>query len=465
MCDRWDIGGLSTNLHPQTGGPTIFIYDGHPGGVGHHAPGLPGLRAARRRRPPADRRVPVRARLPVVRAVAEVRQPQRAAVQGGRARAAWTGCSTGRRSLPPNARANLRKAACSAQRRRRRGRPSGQCARAGRPSCALAAPHGPRAGRRLRSRTALGRRRRGARRPAARRRPVRRAARTAQRGRAPGRRGLPRRAAHARAPGRRRGWRCASTSAACARSPRAIVFRALRGTRRAVDDRPRAHPHRPAAAPGLAGAAPGLRARPLRRRSARPRTRPARRCCAAPRPRAACRSPSARARPKPTLPRPRRPGRAARRARARPGRHARGRLPGRGPAQLRRRRRALRRRPPGPHAPGPGRAGRRGRARSSRRWRARSSPATTRPRGAGYYLALDAADGRSFFFAHCQEGHVRGDASARPSPPASSSAASGTRATRSGPHLHFEIWLGGWRRDEGQPMPVDPLAQLQAWDH
>jgi DEAD/DEAH box helicase domain-containing protein len=34
MCDRWDIGGLSTNLHPQTGKPTIFIYDGHPGGVG-----------------------------------------------------------------------------------------------------------------------------------------------------------------------------------------------------------------------------------------------------------------------------------------------------------------------------------------------------------------------------------------------------------------------------------------------
>jgi DEAD/DEAH box helicase domain-containing protein len=34
MCDRWDVGGLSTNLHPQVGGPAIFVYDGHPGGIG-----------------------------------------------------------------------------------------------------------------------------------------------------------------------------------------------------------------------------------------------------------------------------------------------------------------------------------------------------------------------------------------------------------------------------------------------
>jgi DEAD/DEAH box helicase domain-containing protein len=33
-CDRWDIGGVSTTLHPDTGLTTIFIYDGYPGGAG-----------------------------------------------------------------------------------------------------------------------------------------------------------------------------------------------------------------------------------------------------------------------------------------------------------------------------------------------------------------------------------------------------------------------------------------------
>jgi DEAD/DEAH box helicase domain-containing protein len=33
-CDRWDIGGVSTPLHPDTGACTIFIYDGYPGGAG-----------------------------------------------------------------------------------------------------------------------------------------------------------------------------------------------------------------------------------------------------------------------------------------------------------------------------------------------------------------------------------------------------------------------------------------------
>jgi DEAD/DEAH box helicase domain-containing protein len=34
LCDRNDIGGVSTPLHPDTGEPQIFIYDAYPGGIG-----------------------------------------------------------------------------------------------------------------------------------------------------------------------------------------------------------------------------------------------------------------------------------------------------------------------------------------------------------------------------------------------------------------------------------------------
>jgi len=34
ICDRWDVGGVSTAWHPDSGGATILIYDGYPGGAG-----------------------------------------------------------------------------------------------------------------------------------------------------------------------------------------------------------------------------------------------------------------------------------------------------------------------------------------------------------------------------------------------------------------------------------------------
>jgi murein DD-endopeptidase MepM/ murein hydrolase activator NlpD len=81
--------------------------------------------------------------------------------------------------------------------------------------------------------------------------------------------------------------------------------------------------------------------------------------------------------------------------------------------------------------------------------------------GAGFYLTEDAADGRSFFFAHCQADSfavalgatvVAGQPLCRV----------GHTGTASGPHLHFEIWVGGWRRSTASA-PVDPLPQLLAW--
>ena len=94
MCDRWDIGGLSTNLHFQTGRPTVFVYDGHPGGVGITERGFEQFEGWVDGHGEADRRLPLRGRLPVLRPEPEVRQPQRVA---GQARGADPAAEAARR--------------------------------------------------------------------------------------------------------------------------------------------------------------------------------------------------------------------------------------------------------------------------------------------------------------------------------------------------------------------------------
>jgi murein DD-endopeptidase MepM/ murein hydrolase activator NlpD len=82
--------------------------------------------------------------------------------------------------------------------------------------------------------------------------------------------------------------------------------------------------------------------------------------------------------------------------------------------------------------------------------------------GAGYYLVLHTAHGLDFMFAHCMSGSllVSSGQAVATGQPLTQVGQTGSATT---PHLHFEIWVGGWQAPEGQP--IDPLPYLQAWDH
>jgi murein DD-endopeptidase MepM/ murein hydrolase activator NlpD len=81
--------------------------------------------------------------------------------------------------------------------------------------------------------------------------------------------------------------------------------------------------------------------------------------------------------------------------------------------------------------------------------------------GAGWYVAEQAGDGLSFFYAHCQAGSVvvRAEQAVRAG---QQLCLVGQTGDATGPHLHFEVWVGGWRTAAGYP--IDPLPYLEAWD-
>jgi murein DD-endopeptidase MepM/ murein hydrolase activator NlpD len=80
--------------------------------------------------------------------------------------------------------------------------------------------------------------------------------------------------------------------------------------------------------------------------------------------------------------------------------------------------------------------------------------------GAGYYLVEHTQIGFDLMFAHCQVGSfavAEGQAVAA----GAGLCGAGQTGDATGPHLHFEMWVGGWQAPGGQP--IDPLPYLEAW--
>jgi murein DD-endopeptidase MepM/ murein hydrolase activator NlpD len=81
--------------------------------------------------------------------------------------------------------------------------------------------------------------------------------------------------------------------------------------------------------------------------------------------------------------------------------------------------------------------------------------------GAGYYLVLDADDGRDMVFMHLQGGSLLVD-KGQGVAAGQQLAAVGSSGHADGPHLHFEIWPDGWYSSKASA-PIDPLPDLLAW--
>jgi murein DD-endopeptidase MepM/ murein hydrolase activator NlpD len=81
--------------------------------------------------------------------------------------------------------------------------------------------------------------------------------------------------------------------------------------------------------------------------------------------------------------------------------------------------------------------------------------------GAGYYVVEHGADGRDYVFMHFQAGSTA-VAKGQPVTAGERLGLVGATGDATGPHLHFEIWPGGWYASKTS-QPIDPLPQLRAW--
>jgi murein DD-endopeptidase MepM/ murein hydrolase activator NlpD len=84
------------------------------------------------------------------------------------------------------------------------------------------------------------------------------------------------------------------------------------------------------------------------------------------------------------------------------------------------------------------------------------------PSAAGYYVVEHAGDGYDYFFAHCQAAST-GVSPGQAVAPGQPLCRVGHTGDATGPHLHFEAWVGGWRVNAGSH-PIDPLPLLKSWD-
>jgi murein DD-endopeptidase MepM/ murein hydrolase activator NlpD len=80
--------------------------------------------------------------------------------------------------------------------------------------------------------------------------------------------------------------------------------------------------------------------------------------------------------------------------------------------------------------------------------------------GAGWYIVLDGdVEDRDYVFMHLRAGSIL-VAATQPVTAGQPIAQVGNTGSSSGPHLHFEVWVGGWYAGRA---PIDPLPLLQVW--